>query len=80
MPSDVDRGDRWAARYLIAVLDRDAEAMRHALNEVQAVGAVWDLVDALGATARDLLIQCHGTDQAREILRAQLLAAAELEP
>jgi hypothetical protein len=73
-----DRNDQLADAYLAAVLHRDPEAMLLMLIEVSRAGGTRNLLDffgAVGAAARDLLEQL-GADQAEDLLRRRLLAAA----
>jgi hypothetical protein len=46
--------DRWAAAYLVAVLRSDVDALVTLLDGIEQRD-VWDVLDAVSITARDLL-------------------------
>ena len=71
--------DLWARRYLAAVLRRDTELMRVLLDEMR-LHELWDVLDALGAAARDAFEALQSSDDAVEVLAAQLLRDALNEP
>jgi hypothetical protein len=75
-PEELGRGDQLAARYLVAVLDRDAVAIKLALDEIYDTVELWDALDALAALARDLLGEIGSAELAGILLRHRLLIAA----
>lgn len=76
------RNDRLADAYLAAALHRDPEAMLMMLVAAAKSGGtrnVLDLLDAVAASARDVIGQL-GADQAEAHLRRRLIAAAINDP
>lgn len=67
--------DLWARRYLAAVLRRDAELMRFLLDDMHP-HELWDVLDALGAAARDAFEALQSSEDAVEVLAAQLVRDA----
>lgn len=75
-PEEIARGDSIAARYFVAVMERDVEAQASALSDVRGGPDLWDLIDALAALTREVLGDLGATDAAVTMVRHRLLVAA----
>jgi hypothetical protein len=67
--------DQWSRQYLCCVLRHDTEGVIDLLAGVDP-RSVWDRLDALGASARDLTLALTNADIATAILSRQLVADA----
>lgn len=71
--------DQWSRAYLVAVLRRDTQAL-DLLTEVDPCRrSAWDRLDAVAATARDVIAAFIPPAAAIEHLQGELLEAATAE-
>jgi hypothetical protein len=68
--------DQWSRQYLAAVLRRDSEALILLTDVEPTRCSAWDRLDAVAATARDLIGELASADTATDILSRRLVADA----
>jgi hypothetical protein len=71
--------DQWSRQYLAAVLHRDSGALELLTDVDPTRVSAWDRLDAVAATARDVILAVTTADDAAGILRRELLRDALLE-
>jgi hypothetical protein len=74
--------DRWSSAYLAAVIRVDDDAVIDLLTDLLAdvkPSELWDLLDALGAAARDTILAVASAETACNALSARLVQDALLE-